>query len=361
MRSTKGAKAAPITRRTLLGKSIAATALVGVAPAIIGRRAAAAEKALYINTYGGTIRAAETAAYYKAFTEQTGIEIRLVEGVSLAKLKAAVQSGNYEFDMTILDLFDVYQARGQGLLEPIDFTALNRDNIAPGCIERNDAVYIRCLGTDLCYRKDKFPGGGPRSWMDFWDVEKFPGNRSLYSQAFSATAYALIADGVPTDKLYPMDLDRAFRKLDRIKPHIKVWWTQGNQSEVLIRDAEVDMIDMWNGRAQAVIEGGAPVEIVWNGGMLSKAYYVVAKGTPRAKLAWQFIEFSNQAKYQAAFSNILPYGPANPKAFDFMPPEQIAKSPTAPAHAAVAFVPDAEWSGQHGTALRERWVQWLAS
>ena len=49
----------------------------------------------------------------------------------------------------------------------------------------------------------------------------------------------------------------------------------------LILDGEVHMIDMWNGRAQAVIDAGAPVEIVWNGGMLSKSYYVVARGTPR--------------------------------------------------------------------------------
>ena len=43
-----------------------------------------------------------------------------------------------------------------------------------------------------------------------------------------------------------------------------------------------------------------------------------------------------------------------------MSPEQIAKSPTTADHAAVAFVPDAEWLGPHGAELRERWAQWLA-
>src|ERR1017187_2301848 len=117
MPSTRDGKTRPVTRRALLKRSIESAAFVGVAPAIIGRHAAAEERALYVNTYGGTIRAAETTAYFKPFSEQTGIEIRPVEGVSLAKLKAAVQSGSYEFDMTILDLFDVYQARIQGLLE----------------------------------------------------------------------------------------------------------------------------------------------------------------------------------------------------------------------------------------------------
>jgi putative spermidine/putrescine transport system substrate-binding protein len=54
---------------------------------------------------------------------------------------------------------------------------------------------------------------------------------------------------VPPDKLYPMDIEPAFKKLDQIKPHIKVWWTQGNQSQQLIRDGEIDMMSIWNARA----------------------------------------------------------------------------------------------------------------
>jgi putative spermidine/putrescine transport system substrate-binding protein len=34
---------------------------------------------------------------------------------------------------------------------------------------------------------------------------------------------ALLADGVAPDKLYPLDLDRAFKKLDTIKKNT-IWW-----------------------------------------------------------------------------------------------------------------------------------------
>ena len=63
---------------------------------------------------------------------------------------------------------------------------------------------------------------------------------------------ALLADGVPMDKLYPLDVDRAFRKLEQIKPDIATWWTSGGQSAQLISDGEVDMIQAWNGRITAV-------------------------------------------------------------------------------------------------------------
>jgi putative spermidine/putrescine transport system substrate-binding protein len=77
---------------------------------------------------------------------------------------------------------------------------------------------LRALGTNLAYRKDKFPHGGPKNWADFWDVKKFPGNRSMLHNAVRAAQFALVADGVSPDKIFPMDVDRAFKKLDTAAP-----------------------------------------------------------------------------------------------------------------------------------------------
>ena len=146
------------------------------------------------------------------------------------------------------------------------------------------------LGTALCYRSDKYPSGGPKSWADFWDVKKFPGARSLCLNDSPRTLiFALLADGVPRDQLYPLDIDRAFKKLDQIKPHIKVWWREGTQSQQLIRDGEVDMMSIWNARASELKQQGVPVEVVWNGAVRSTSTWGVLKGAPNRKLAWEFI------------------------------------------------------------------------
>src|SRR5258705_369542 len=79
-----------------------------------------------------------------------------------------------------------------------------KDKLFPDAIFANGISYC-ALGTNLCYRRDKFPNGGPQSWADFWDVKKFPGTRSLYNNAPRTLAFALLADGVAPDKLYPMD------------------------------------------------------------------------------------------------------------------------------------------------------------
>src|SRR5207247_9117368 len=107
-------------------------------------------------------------------------------------------------------------------------------------------------------------------WVDCVDVQKFPGSRGLCINDSPRTLiFALIADGVPADRLYPLDIDRAFKKLNEIKPHIKVWWREGNQSQQLIRDGELYMMSIWNGRATELKQAGVPVELVWNGAVRS--------------------------------------------------------------------------------------------
>src|SRR4051812_49030060 len=112
-----------VDRRRFLKASVAAAGAVGLAPAIIGRRAAAQEKVLFVNTWGGSWTEAEDVAFYKPFTEQTGIRIRTVAPVSFAKLKAQVQSGNYEWDCSNAGMVEYEQAMHEGLLEPVDLSA----------------------------------------------------------------------------------------------------------------------------------------------------------------------------------------------------------------------------------------------
>ncbi len=193
-----------------------------------------------------------------------------------------MQTGNYEYDLINLGDSEFAQAVHDGLVEKVDKEAAKADQLPPSLV-REYGIVSYSLGTNIVYRKDKFPNGGPQSWADFWDVKKFPGPRCLFDRSFTCLAFALLADGVPIDKLYPMDLDRAFRKMDEIKPHIKVWWHDGAQSQQLIRDGEVDMIAMWSARAVDLIDDKVPLEIVWNGAELYWANLIVPKGDPNAK------------------------------------------------------------------------------
>ncbi len=348
-----------ITRRTF-NKLAAASALGAVAAPRLISSASAQAQTLYVNSYGGVLQDSWVKAFFEPFTAVSGVPVKPIPPVSYAKLRAIVQTKSYEWDMQNLGEVEFAQAEYDGLLEPLDASIVKVDTLGPNMLRGNGVASYQ-LGTNLVYRKDKFPNGGPQSWADFWDVKKFPGSRCLFNRPFTCLAYALLADGVPKDKLYPMDVDRAFKKMSEIKPHIKVWWTQGSQSQQLIRDGEVDMIGMWSARAVELINDGVPLEIVWNGAENYSAVWCVAKGTPKAKTAWQFIDFATRPEPQANFTKLLPYGPSNPKALPLIPEKQAKETPSWPANLEASFRHDANWMAPHLGAIRERWTQWMVS
>ncbi len=159
----------PISRRSML--TLATGSVLG-APAII-RSSQAQAKTVYVNSYGGVWEKSWKKAFFDPFTAQTGITVQTVPGVSFAKLKAQVQNHNYEWDLVNLSDSEYAQAVFEDLVEKVDRTAAKADQL-PKNIVRDSGITTYSLGTNLVYRKDKFPNGGPQSWADFWDVKKFP-------------------------------------------------------------------------------------------------------------------------------------------------------------------------------------------
>src|SRR5690625_1530846 len=106
----------------------------------------------------------------------------------------------------------------------------------------------------------------PTNPEEFWDVENFPGTRAIRNRPFEVFAFALLADGVSPDELYPLDLDRAVAKLEEIKPHIKVWPAGVTQELQIITSGEVGVIFTASGIAYRAKRRSVPgLEAYWNG------------------------------------------------------------------------------------------------
>ncbi|MFC0243864.1 ABC transporter substrate-binding protein [Falsochrobactrum ovis] len=342
-----------ISRRTLLLGGAAALAM----PMI--NRKAWAKESLVVADPGGPFTQGYRAAFYDDFTAETGIEIQGVarDAEPTAQFKSIVETGSYIWDVCTATLSARLILERDDLLEPLNIPAEAVIDVMP------EAVHSNMLGTDvystvLAYNKETCPKA-PTRWADFWNLEEFPGRRSLRKNPLDTIEIALMADGVEPKDLYPLDLDRAFRKLDEIKDHIDVWWTGGAQSTQLLESGEVDMIAGWNARFQAAIDNGAPAEIVWNQGLYSIEGWVVPKGCPKADLAREFVAFCAQARQQAKFTPYLAYGPTNLKAYDFIPPERATILPTAPQNLSkMSLASDPYWL-EHRNAVTERFNGWL--
>ena len=153
-----------ISRRGVL--TLGTGSLLGT-PAII-RPARAQARTIYVNSYGGVWETAWRKAFFDPYTAQTGVQIKTVPGVSFAKLKAQVQTRNFEWDLVNLGDVEYGQAVLEGLLDKVDKAAAKTDQLPPHMV-RDYGITSYSLGTNLVYRKDKFPNGGPQSWADFWD------------------------------------------------------------------------------------------------------------------------------------------------------------------------------------------------
>ena len=177
------------------------------------------------------------------------------------------------------------------------------------------SVYTTIIG----YRTDVFKGGTqPKSWADWWDVKKFPGARSMRNHPTDNLEFALIADGVPMDKVYPIDFDRAFKKLDQIKPHVTVWWSTGQQPAQLLLDKEVVLATGWNGRFYDIIKKGAPVEIEWNEGALKQGSFVIPRGAKNPYWAQKMLAEMSVPQQQAVYASELGYPGLNLESLNYV-------------------------------------------
>jgi putative spermidine/putrescine transport system substrate-binding protein len=352
---TGTARAALSRRELLIGTGAASLAFTGLP---VGRALAA--ETLTVADPGGPFGPAFDAAFIKPFEEETGTAISHVARIHYptVEIKAMADTKSYTWDVVTATDADRYELTKQGLLEPLDWSGDDMAQIMPEA-HRPDWMGTDVYASILAYRADKYGNDGPKSWADFWNVEKFPGRRAFHKHPIDALEQALMADGVPPDKVYPIDMDHAFKSLDKIKSHIDVWWTGGAQTTQLLESGECDIVPTWNGRAQVLIDAGKPVAIEWNQGIFAMEGWVIAKGDPKAELGKKFIKFCASAKRQAEYTKTLAYGPTNPKAYDFIPPERAKYLPTAPHNLKRMILSSTEWWGTNKEKAIERFDAWI--
>ena len=242
-------------------------------------------------------------------------------------IKTQVASGKPTWD--VVDMPTGYCLRGgeQGLIEKLDFSKIPNAAAMPGAYRSPYSVAYEFYSSVLAYSQKKYPkANAPNSWADFWDVKKFPGRRALRNHPIATLEAALMADGVAPDKLYPLDVDRAFKKLEEIKPHITVWWTSGAQSAQLLNDGEVDMEMAWNGRVSAVAKRRCQGRLHLQPGNSPEHFALHPQGRAEPDTAVKFLNEAVDPVNQANLPLHIDYGPANPKAFDtgVIKPERAA-------------------------------------
>jgi len=86
-------------------------------------------------------------------------------------------------------------------------------------------------------------------------------------------------------RLYPLDLDKGVRTLDKVKKDL-VWWTSGEQSAQLLIDGESPWAQSANGRIYKPIKTAAKIDYTYDQCLYTSDCMIVPKGSLTKKRRW---------------------------------------------------------------------------
>lgn len=279
-------------------------------------------------------------------------------------LQAKVKAGTPNWDVVQVESDVLELGCSDGLFEKLDWSKNNaKDKLLPDSISPCGAgVYYWSVA--IGYDADKLKVG-PSGWADFWDVKKFPGKRSLRKGAKYNLEFALLADGVAPKDLYtvlstPEGVDRAFAKLDQLKPNI-VWWDAGGQPLQFLASGEVAMAAVYNGRLTNISKTEHKnYKLVWPGSIYALDSWVILKGAANKDLAQQFITFASRSENQAKLPGIVSYGVPNRDAAALIAKADFVDLPSNPENMKDAILLDTSFWNDHLEDLTARYNAWLA-
>ncbi|MCL6444592.1 MAG: ABC transporter substrate-binding protein [Alicyclobacillus sp.] len=307
-------------------------------------------------SWGGTTQQAQQKYWADTFTKKTGISVIQAGPTDYGKFKAMVESHNVSWDVVDVEADFAYKAAKEGLLEPLNFQIINYKHLDKDFVFKYGVGDFEYSFVDA-YNKQKFGKNPPHGWADFFNTKKYPGMRTVYEwPTIGVLEAALLAEGTPSNKLYPLNVKKAFNKLNQLKPSI-VWWTTGAQSQQLMASGNTDLGFVWNGRMYYLIQQGAPIGIDWTQNIKEADFLVVPKGSKHVKAAMEFIANALDPRNQADFTNATSYGPVNQDALRFVKKSIVPYLPSS--HKLTQVVLNAKWWAYHEDAVEPQWNAWL--
>jgi putative spermidine/putrescine transport system substrate-binding protein len=344
--------------RTLL----AAVALV-VAPCLAIPPASASPNDLTIVTRDESFQRSLQVAYVQPFTAVTGVTVQqeVWEG-GIDTLRAHAKAADNTWDLVLVDADELGVGCGEGLFEKLDWSAIGgKDHYLPSAVSDCGlgAVYAN---TVLAWDKDKLPV--TPSWSDFWDVAKYPGKRGLHKGVRGNLEIALMADGVAPGDVYKTlatndGVDRAFRKLDQLKPYID-WWSSETEAPRMLSSGDVLMTSAPSGQIAVAAEAQhRNFGLQFAGSLYEIQSWAIIKGAPVVRLAQQFLYFTGMPAIEARLLHGAGESGLAKGLNDGLSPEALATSPGNPANLSGSLRNDPGFWHDNLPKLRQRFDAWL--
>lgn len=324
---------------------------------------AAGARELTVATRAGDLQEAQRIALFRPFAAATGLSVQDESWNGGLDALRAHRDPATGWDVVVIRGDELLSACDEGLLEKLDWSAIGgKDHYLPAGVS-DCGVGAGASSTVLAWDRDKFPG--TPTWPDFWDVAKYPGKRGLQRGPRTNLEIALLADGVAPADVYRTlrtaeGIERAFRKLDQIRPYA-VWWETEADASRFLGSGEVLMTSSTSPRiAVANRTEHRNLGIQWVGSLMAVKSWAVVKATPNLRQANQFLYFAGNSAIQARLEALAPYAGLAKGAAEGLSPELAAWLPLNPANQAAALTIDEAFWRDNLDKLSQRFAAWLA-
>ncbi len=365
----------------------ATTALVATATMAGAEAHTEMANEMTIVSWGGAYQESQLKAYVEPYLEANpDVTVTWDESSAeaVAKLRAQNEAGNVTWDLVDATAADAMRLCDEGLAMEIDAD----EDLAPapdGTPASEDfgeeMLVSDCFVPQIAYsytfgyRNDvaEWDGKQPESVCDVFDLETFPGQRSLEKRPHNNLEWALICDGVAYEDVYDVleteeGQDRAFAKLDTIKDET-IWWSSGADTPQLLADGEVVFGSTYNGRLfSLIVEQDQPVNMMWDTQSYDLDGWIIPEGLDEPQLARvkDFLYFATDTQRLADQAKYISYGPARKSSAPLVGEhatlgiDMAPHMPTNPENSEGAFVQNYEWGADYRDDLDAKFQAWLA-
>lgn len=365
------------------------TVLMGAAGAMAlsaGTAAGQMSNEMVVVSWGGSYQASQESAYFVPYrANNPGVSIITHESSpdAVARMRAMAEAGNITWDLVDVEAADALRLCDEGLALEIDadeVLAAAPDGTS-ATEDFGDTLVSDCFipqiafSTTFGYRTDLVPEGvdPPTDACAVFDLETYPGRRSLNRRPVGNMEWALLCDGVAMEDVYELleteeGIAQAFAMLDTIKDQT-VWWAAAAEPLQLLADGEIFMGSSYNGRLfSAIAEQNQPIGMAWGYQMIDLDGWVIPAGLPEDRLArvLDFVYFATDTQRLADQAAYISYGPARASSAPFVGQhaelgiEMAPHMPTDPANMDGAFVTNYLWWADYRDELDARFQAWLA-
>jgi putative spermidine/putrescine transport system substrate-binding protein len=365
------------------------TFLLGAASGLTMAAAAGAQEmadSMTLVSWGGAYQNSQIQAYAEPYKEMhPDLEVVWDESSNeaVAKMRAMAEAGNVTWDVVDVVASDAIRLCDEGLAMEIDHDEVlaPAPDGTPASEDFGDLIVSDCFipqivySTTFGYRTDvaEWNGREPDDICDVFDLENFPGKRSLEKRPINNMEWALLCDGVAKDEIYDVletdeGVERALAKLDTIRDEV-IWWSAGAETPQLLADKEVVMGSTYNGRLfSLIVEDEQPVDMLWDAQVFDIDGWIIPADLPEDRLnrALDFVYFATDTQRLADQAKYISYGPARKSSAPLVGKhaelgiEMGPHMPTAPENSENIFVYNFEWWADYRDDLDARFQAWLA-